>query len=51
MPIFNETFESFRIQERIKERNKAITLLCKEGYTVFDTEGNILNKSSNNTYK
>jgi len=51
MPISNETFETFRSQQRAVERNKAIVLLCSEGYTVFDSEGNILNKTSNNTYK
>ncbi len=51
MPISNETFETFRSQQRAVERNKAIVLLCSEGYTVFDTEGNMLNKTSNNTYK
>jgi hypothetical protein len=51
MPISNETFETFRSQQRAVERNKAIVLVCSMGYTVFDTEGNILNKSSSNTYK
>ena len=51
MPISNETFETFRSQQRAVERNKAIVLLCSEGYTVFDTEGNMLNKTRNNTYK
>ena len=51
MVISNEIFETYRSQQRVVERNKAIVLLCKEGYTIFDTEGNILNKSNINTYK
>jgi len=44
MPISNEIFETFRIQERVKEQLKAIKLLIKQGYTIFDLEGNMLNK-------
>ena len=44
MPISNEIFETFRIQERVKEQLKAIKLLIKQGYTIFDLEGNMLEK-------
>lgn len=44
MPISNEIFETYRIQERVKEQLKAIKLLIKQGYTIFDLEGNMLNK-------
>jgi len=44
MPISNEIFETYRIQERVKEQLKAIKLLIKQGYTIFDLEGNMLEK-------
>ena len=50
-PIMNETIESFRMKQRVVERNKAIKLLCSQGYTVFDKEGNILNENNVTTYK
>jgi hypothetical protein len=43
-PISNEIFETFRLQERAKEQNKAVTLLAQQGYTILDLEGNIINK-------
>ena len=51
MAISNEIFESYRIKERAKEQLKAINLLCKQGYTVFDLEGNMLNKNNIDSYK
>ena len=36
MPIDNEIFETFRIQERVKEQERAIRLLIAQGYTVLD---------------
>jgi len=51
MPISNETFESFRIQEKAKEQLNAINLLCKQGYTIFDGDGNMLNKKNIDSYK
>ena len=44
MPITNEIFESYRIEERVKEQLSAIKLLVAQGYTILDLEGNILNK-------
>ena len=51
MPISNETFESFRIQEKAKEQLNAINLLCKQGYTIFDGEGNRITKTNIESYK
>ena len=48
MPIDNEIFETFRIQERVKEQERAIRLLIAQGYTVLDLEGNILNRETVN---
>ena len=44
MPISNEIFESYRIEERAREQLKALRFLAKQGYTILDTEGNIINK-------
>ena len=44
MPISNEIFESYRIEERAKEQLRALRLLAKQGYTILDLEGNIINK-------
>tara|TARA_Y100001938_G_C8066634_1_gene420570 strand:+ start:475 stop:687 length:213 start_codon:yes stop_codon:yes gene_type:complete len=46
MPISNEIFESYRIQERAAEQLKAINLLVAQGYTVLDLEGNIINRTT-----
>jgi predicted ribonuclease YlaK len=46
MPISNEIFETYRIQERAKEQNKAVRLLAAQGYTIVDLEGNIINKTN-----
>jgi len=46
MPISNEIFESYRIQERVKEQKKAIRLLASQGYTILDLENNIINKEN-----
>tara|TARA_R100001440_G_scaffold6819_2_gene13761 strand:+ start:61 stop:291 length:231 start_codon:yes stop_codon:yes gene_type:complete len=48
MPISNEIFESYRIEERVKEQLSAIKLLVAQGYTILDLEGNILNKHTIN---
>ena len=42
----NQIFESFRIQERVKEQKKAIKLLVHQGYTILDLENNIINKEN-----
>ena len=46
MPISNEIFEAYRIQERAKEQLKAIRLLAKQGYTIIDLESRIINKTN-----
>ena len=46
MPISNEIFETFRIQERAKEQLRAVRLLAKQGYTIVDLEGQIINKTN-----
>jgi len=43
--ISNSIFESYRIQERVKEQKKAIKLLLSQGYTIFDLQGQMLHKS------
>ena len=48
MPISNEIFETFRIQERDQEQKKAIKLLVAQGYTILDLENNIINKETIN---
>ncbi len=48
MPISNEIFETFRIQERVQEQKKAIKLLVAQGYTILDLENNIINKETIN---
>jgi|DEB0MinimDraft_12_1074336.scaffolds.fasta_scaffold180398_2 hypothetical protein len=45
-PISNEIFETFRIQERAKEQNKAVKLLAEQGYIILDLEGNIINRQT-----
>lgn len=45
-PISNEIFETFRIQERAKEQNKAVKLLAEQGYVILDLEGNIINRET-----
>jgi len=42
MPINGETFEYFRIQERVKEIKKCINTLKLHGYTIVDLEGKII---------
>jgi|SaaInl5LU_22_DNA_1037371.scaffolds.fasta_scaffold116372_1 hypothetical protein len=44
-PISNSIFETYSIQERVKEQKKAIKLLVSQGYTISDMEGNIMAKS------
>ena len=46
MHISNEIFETYRIQERVKEQKKAIKLLVAQGYTILDLENNIINKET-----
>ena len=51
MVISNQIFETYRSQQRVVERNKAIAFLRREGYTIFDPEGNILNDKRRTSYK
>jgi hypothetical protein len=44
MPISNEIFEHYRIQERVKLIKNAIDLLKLHGYTIVDLEGQIIKK-------
>jgi len=44
MPISNEIFEHYRIQERVKNIKKAVDLLVFHGYTIVDLEGKIIRK-------
>ncbi|QDP46155.1 MAG: hypothetical protein Unbinned306contig1002_17 [Prokaryotic dsDNA virus sp.] len=46
MAISNSIFEAFRTQERVEEQIKAINLLVKQGYTILDLEGGIINKNT-----
>ena len=46
MPISNEIFETYRIQERAREQLKAVRLLAKQGYTIIDLESRIINKTN-----
>tara|TARA_Y100000813_G_C24120114_1_gene332237 strand:+ start:75 stop:281 length:207 start_codon:yes stop_codon:yes gene_type:complete len=39
-----EYFESYGINNRVDEQLKALNILVRQGYTVLDLEGNILNK-------
>jgi hypothetical protein len=43
-PISNEIFETYTIRERADEQVKAIKILARQGYTVIDLEGNIIDK-------
>ena len=47
-PISNAIFETYRIQERVKEQVQAIKLLVNQGYTILDLEGNIIRKDTIN---
>ena len=44
-------FETYRIQERVKEQLKAVKLLATQGYTILDLEGNIVNKFNVNSFR
>ena len=44
MPISNSIFEHYRTQERVKEVKNSVKILIKLGWTLFDPEGNMLNK-------
>jgi hypothetical protein len=42
--INNNIFETYTIQDKVKEQKKSIRLLASQGYTILDLEGNIINK-------
>jgi|TARA_R110001632_G_scaffold42446_1_gene107427 hypothetical protein len=44
MCINGETFEYYRIQERVKEIKKCVNVLKSHGYTIVDLEGKIIEK-------
>jgi hypothetical protein len=44
MPINGETFEYYKIQQRVKEIKKCINILKSHGYTIVDLEGKIIEK-------
>ena len=48
MPISNEIFETYRMQERLRKQTDAIKFLAEEGFTILDTKGNIINKHNIN---
>lgn len=43
-PINGETFEYYKIQQRVKEIKKCINTLKSHGYTIVDLEGKIIEK-------
>ena len=43
-PINGETFEYYKIQQRVKEIKKCINTLKSNGYTIVDLEGKIIEK-------
>ena len=44
MPIYNETFESYRIE--VRKIQNAMGLLIERGYKIIDLENNIIDKNS-----
>tara|TARA_Y100001937_G_C7085500_1_gene315160 strand:- start:893 stop:1036 length:144 start_codon:yes stop_codon:yes gene_type:complete len=46
MPISNEIFETYRMQQKAKAIQNSIELLLKHNYTILDLEGNILVKKN-----
>jgi len=44
MCINGETFEYYRIQEKVKEIKKCVNILKSHGYTIVDLEGKIIQK-------
>ena len=43
-PINGETFEYYRIQQRVKQIEMCINTLKSHGYTIIDLEGTIIEK-------
>ena len=44
MSINGETFEYYRIQQKVKEIKTCINTLKSHGYTIVDLEGKIIEK-------
>ena len=42
--IVNETFEYYKIQQRVKAIKESIEILTSHGYTIVDLEGKIIRK-------
>lgn len=51
MAISNEIFETFRMQEKAKQINKAINLIIEHGYTVLDLENKIIDRNTIKKYE
>tara|TARA_R110002020_G_scaffold29032_8_gene91904 strand:+ start:873 stop:1016 length:144 start_codon:yes stop_codon:yes gene_type:complete len=45
MPISNEIFETYRIQQKALAIQNSIKILLEHNYTILDLEGNILIKN------
>jgi|TARA_R110000782_G_C14691050_1_gene401145 hypothetical protein len=43
--IESETFEYFRIQQKVKAIRSSVNILIEHGFTVVDLEGKILRKN------
>jgi len=43
--IESETFEYYRIQQKVKAIKNSVNILIQHGFTVVDLEGNILRKN------
>jgi|OM-RGC.v1.036141754 hypothetical protein len=48
MPISNEIFETYRMQEKLRKESEAVRFLANQGFTILDTKGNIINKHNIN---
>ena len=49
--IESETFEYFRIQEKVKAIRKSINILKSHGYTIVDLEGKIIDNQNEDNIK
>lgn len=45
-PISNETFEHFKTKEKLKEITKCINILKSNGFTIIDSEGNVIKRET-----
>ena len=51
MAISNETFETFRIQEKAKKINESIKLIVEHGYVVLDLQDKIIDRNTIKDYE